>query len=80
MAQGKNLAWFVTEERLLTLELAMLKDHGLTLHLETQSFTGLRMAAAFSLVSTPKEGSKGHPAQHLSESDGPSRSTRHRNI
>ena len=29
--QGRSLSWLVTEERLLTLELAMLEEHGLTL-------------------------------------------------
>ena len=38
--QGKSLSWLVTEERLLTLELAMLEDHGLTLPPETQPLRG----------------------------------------
>ena len=41
LAQVKNLAWLATEERLLTLELAMLEDHGLTLPPETQPSAGL---------------------------------------
>ena len=40
LAQGKNLAWLVTVERMLTLELAMLEDHGLTLPPETQPLRG----------------------------------------
>ena len=38
--QGRSLSWLVTEERLLTLELAMLEDHGLTLPPETQPLRG----------------------------------------
>ena len=38
--QGRSLSWFVTKERLLTLELAMLEDHGLTLPPETQPLRG----------------------------------------
>ena len=38
--QGKSLSWLTTEERLLTLELAMLEDHGLTLPPETQALRG----------------------------------------
>ena len=38
--QGKSLSWLVTEERLLTLELAMLEEHGLTLPPETQPLRG----------------------------------------
>ena len=38
--QGKSLSWLVTEEQLLTLELAMLDDHGLTLPPETQPLRG----------------------------------------
>ncbi len=40
--QGRSLSWLVIEERLLTLELAMLEDHGLTLPPETQPSAGLR--------------------------------------
>ena len=38
--QGRSLSWLVTEERLLTLELAMLDDHGLTLPPESQPLRG----------------------------------------
>ncbi len=38
--QGRSLSWLVTEERLLTLELAMLEEHGLTLPPETQPLRG----------------------------------------
>ena len=38
--QGKSLSWLTTEERLLTLELAMLEEHGLTLPPETQALRG----------------------------------------
>ena len=38
--QGKGLSWLVIEERLLTLELEMLEDHGLTLPPETQPLRG----------------------------------------
>ena len=38
--QGKGLSWLATEERLLTLELAMLEEHGLTLPPETQPLRG----------------------------------------
>ena len=38
--QGRSLSWLTTEERLLTLELAMLDDHGLTLPPETQALRG----------------------------------------
>ena len=38
--QGKSLSWLVTEKRLLTLELAMLDDHGLTLPPEKQPLRG----------------------------------------
>ena len=38
--QGRSLSWLTTEERLLTLELAMLEDHGLTLPPETQALRG----------------------------------------
>ena len=38
--EGRSLSWLVTEERLLTLELAMLEDHGLTLPPETQPLRG----------------------------------------
>ena len=38
--QGRSLSWLVTEERLLTLELAMLEDRGLTLPPETQPLRG----------------------------------------
>ena len=37
---GQSLSWLTTEERLLTLELAMLDDHGLTLPPETQALRG----------------------------------------
>ena len=38
--QGKSLSWLVTEERLLTLELAMLEERGLTLPPEKQPLRG----------------------------------------
>ena len=38
--EGRNLSWLVAEERLLTLELAILEDHGLTLPPETQPLRG----------------------------------------
>ena len=38
--QGKSLSWLVIEEQLLTLELAMLEDHGLTLPPESQPLRG----------------------------------------
>ena len=38
--RGRSLTWLVTEERLLTLELAMLEEHGLTLPPETQPLRG----------------------------------------
>ena len=38
--QGRSLSWLVNEERLLTLELAMLEEHGLTLPPEKQSLRG----------------------------------------
>ena len=38
--QGKSLSWLVTEKRLLTLELAMLDDHELTLPPEKQPLRG----------------------------------------
>ena len=38
--QGRSLSWLVTEKRLLTLELAMLEEHGLTLPPETQPLRG----------------------------------------
>ncbi len=38
--QGKSLSWLVTEKRLLTLEMAMLDDHGLTLPPEKQPLRG----------------------------------------
>ncbi len=38
--QGRSLSWLVTEEKLLTLELAMLEEHGLTLPPETQPLRG----------------------------------------
>ncbi len=37
---GSGLPWLVTEERLLTLELALLEEHGLTLPPETQPLRG----------------------------------------
>ena len=37
---GRSLAWLVTEERLLNLELAMAEEHGLTLPPETQPLAG----------------------------------------
>ena len=49
-AQVKNLAWLATEERLLTLELAMLEDHGLTLPPETQPSAGLRTKGSDNLA------------------------------
>ena len=38
--QGKTLSWLETQERLLTLELAMLEKHGLTLPPEKQPLRG----------------------------------------
>ena len=38
--QGKSLSWLVAEERQLTLELAVLEEHGLTLPPETQPLRG----------------------------------------
>ena len=38
--QGRTLSWLTTEERLLTLELAMLEEHGLTLPPEIQALRG----------------------------------------
>ncbi len=38
--QGSSLSWLVNEERLLTLELAMLEEHGLTLPPEKQPLRG----------------------------------------
>ena len=38
--RGKSLSWLTTEERLLTLELAMLEEHGLTLPPEKQPLRG----------------------------------------
>ena len=38
--EGKSLWWLTTQERLLTLELAMLEEHGLTLPPETQALRG----------------------------------------
>ena len=38
--QGRSLSWLVDEERQLTLELAMLEEHGLTLPPETQPLRG----------------------------------------
>ena len=38
--RGKSLSWLGTEERLLTLELGMLEEHGLTLPPETQALRG----------------------------------------
>ncbi len=42
---GKGLGWLLTEERLLTLELAMLEEYGLTLPPETQPLRGLNRSA-----------------------------------
>ena len=39
--QGKGLDWLVTEERFLSLELALLEEHGLTLPPETFPLRGL---------------------------------------
>ena len=38
--RGKSLSWLTTEERLLTLEMAMLEEHGLTLPPETRALRG----------------------------------------
>ena len=43
--QGKGLPWLVTEERLLSLELAMLEEHGLTLPPETEPLRGFGRSA-----------------------------------
>ena len=39
-SRGHTLSWLTTEERLLTLELAMMERHGLTLPPETQPLRG----------------------------------------
>ena len=39
-SQGRTLSWLTTEERLLTLELAMMEQHDLTLPPETQPLRG----------------------------------------
>ena len=39
--RGKGLAWLRVEERLLSVELALLEDHGLTLPPETYPLKGL---------------------------------------
>ena len=38
--RGHTLSWLITEQRLLTLELAMMEQHGLTLPPETQPLRG----------------------------------------
>ena len=38
--EGTSLSWLAAEEKLLTLELAMLEEHGLTLPPETQPLKG----------------------------------------
>ncbi len=38
--RGRSLSWLTTEQRLLTLELAMMEQHGLTLPPETQPLRG----------------------------------------
>ena len=44
-AQGKGLAWVSRRERILELEVAMLKNHGLTLPPETEPLRGLDRGA-----------------------------------
>ncbi len=44
-AQGKGLAWVLTRQRILELEVAMLEDHGLTLPPETEPLRGLDRGA-----------------------------------
>ncbi len=39
-SQGRTLSWLTTEERLLTLELAMMEQHGLTLPPEKEPLRG----------------------------------------
>ena len=43
--EGKGLSWLVAEEELLTLELAMLEEHGLTLPPETEPLRGFGRAS-----------------------------------
>lgn len=43
--QGSGLSWLLTEERLFTLELAMLEEHGLTLPPETEPLRGFGRSA-----------------------------------
>ena len=43
--QGKGLAWLVTEERLMEVEVALLEEHGLTLPPERQPLRGLDRGA-----------------------------------
>ena len=38
--RGRGLEWLATEERLLTVELALLEDHGMTLPPETYPLRG----------------------------------------
>ena len=56
--QGKSLSWLTTEERLLTLELAMLEEHGLTLPPETQALRGFGRKGS---DHPPLEGAGRHP-------------------
>ena len=46
--QGKGLDWLVTEERFLSLELALLEEHGLTLPPETFPLRGLERSGQVS--------------------------------
>ncbi len=39
-SRGRNLSWLITEERLLTLELSMMEQHGLTLPPEKEPLRG----------------------------------------
>ena len=39
--EGKGLEWLTTRERLLTVELALLEEHGMTLPPEKQPLRGL---------------------------------------
>ncbi len=60
--QGKGLPWLVTEERLLTLELAMLEEHGLTLPPETEPLRGFGRATQVNWRRTALEDTRGERA------------------
>ena len=44
-SRGRGLAWLRRQERLLTVELALLEEHGLTLPPETYPLRGLDRGA-----------------------------------